>query len=192
MKRTIYLCLLLAGCGGGSVDEPTVAAQKDAVVGFMGDSITAQMDTASCVPGSFNGGVPAETTKQMADRYPYVVLFDRKPDVVVILGGTNDVLNGLDSVESIHLMALMTRLTNAIPIIATIPPNGTGGQLVTQWNDRMRDLAAAHAYKIVDYHPLFLSADGSQNMALFNDPVHPNKAGHDLMCEAVKKVIAKP
>jgi acyl-CoA thioesterase I len=200
-SKWLILFVLLAGCGGGSVDGPPASVQKQSfTVAFMGDSITAAMDTAVCVPGSFNAGIPGNFTWQMADRFQRDVL-DKKPSVVVIMGGTNDVAGGafpLVSIGPLYEMADMAKRAGVIPILATIPPNsdvpttwGWGPHIVPAWNAMIKGMASQAGFAVVDYYPLFLNADGSQNMALYDNPSHPSKAGHAMMCEAVKAVIAQ-
>ena len=205
MKTTIAaLVLLLYGCGGsgGGGSSPAVVPEVQTVVpiqtvAFIGDSITAAWNVGDCIKNAFNAGVPGNTTLKMSERFQSDVI-GRHPVAVVIMGGTNDMAGGAFTdygTDKVRDMALEARKNAITPIIATIPPMsdvpttwGWGPNIVPEWNARIKAMAATNSFKVVDYYPLFLK-DGEQNMSLYDNPTHPNKAGDDLMCEAVRKVL---
>lgn len=226
MKRMLFcLCLVMSACGGGTeqapVSAPPVESPKPAkVVVFMGDSITRlwiggipgqppPFDAAvadpmldKLLPGVIDVGIGGQTTPSMLTRFSADVLSNH-PDVVIILGGTNDLrADPLAGTDSIAAMADKAAASGARVIIGTIPPGAlwTSSVVLTQadtdteirrFNGQLRLLANAYEYTLVDYYAA-LSLNGSQNGALFTpDLIHPNKAGYVAMWNALKPALAQ-
>lgn len=179
---------------------------------LLGDSITAgsggdtgwhvQANGRAGFPLRFisNAGVGGDRTDQMLARIDTDVI-DLLPDVCIVLGGTNDVGQG---VSAATIQGYLSDIYDAleaegIAIVAcTIPPRGDldAGEDTTllavndwieanysnwsnaylcDWNDEMT-LSGAEG---VDYDP-----------DLFSDHVHPNAAGHKVMGSVLGPVLA--
>jgi hypothetical protein len=72
-------------------------ATKQPVVVFIGDETTSQWPMSN--PNWINKGVPCNSTAQMLARFQTDVI-DLHPDVVHILGGANDVVDGIFNPET--------------------------------------------------------------------------------------------
>ena len=155
-------------------------------VAFLGDSIT-----EGWYYPTVNYGVHGNTTAQMLDR------FDRSIPghgyrTVVLLGGTNDVLQGLDpdiTIQNLEKLAVETTEQHAEPVLCEIPPifhsydpkvTKDFGPQVIDLNSRIVKLAAAHHWKLVDYYtPLAGHPSDS------SDGVHMKRKGYLAMERAL-------
>ena len=215
---------LLAACGGTSTDpsstgDSTATVQEQIplpsggpVIAFMGDSITQywsggapaypKVSITTLVPGAIDAGVAGETTEEMQQRFATDVLA-KKPDVVVILGGTNDLrLLQNPSTSAIDDMAASAAAAGIRVVIGTVPPSELwlGSTFLTQaettpailrFNFELKRVAAAQGYFVVDYYSAMVNPDGSSNQDLFlSDHIHPNAAGYAVMWGALRPVLA--
>lgn len=211
---TLGIALVLSGCGGtsGSSSDPSVVAQAAVASGtrvaFVGDSITEYWDSIAqpplkqLVPGEFNDGISGNTTGDMLARFDAVLA--QKPEIVVILGGVNDIRLLADpTIDNITAMADKAAASGARVVIATIPPShiwtisgalvteATNDAAITLWNSQLRSLAASYGYTIVDYYTALLGPDGQQNPALFFDEVHPNAAGFNAIWKVLEPILTQ-
>jgi lysophospholipase L1-like esterase len=143
----------------------------DPHVAFLGDSITQQWHYPRA-----DFGIHGNTTAQMLTRFPDVIP-GRNFREVVIQGGTNDLLLGIDNqvtIRNLEQMGEATLQQNAEPVLCEIPPifhsfnpddRKDYGPEVIELNRRIAELAQSHDWKLVDYytpirnHPGY-SADG--------------------------------
>lgn len=165
----------LAGCGLNQA-SPRVA--------FMGDSLTEGWSFPRV-----NLGKHGQTTAEMLARFP-----DQVPGKgykeVVILGGTNDTLLGLDPEVTIKNLSAMADLATAAhiePILAQIPPIYRNDRdyppKVRTLNSKIVKLAADKHLRLVDYyHPL----DGHPEE--YSDGVHLRRVAYWKMEYALAKV----
>jgi lysophospholipase L1-like esterase len=222
--RKSYAVLALTGflsaCGGGStapsssttpIPPATPLAASSTVVAFMGDSITQYwsggapayptIPITTLVPGAIDAGIAGETTEQMRQRFASDVL-SKDPDIVVILGGTNDLrLEENPSIDSIASMAASAATAGVHVVIGTVPPSelwlgstfltqAETGPAIERFNAQLLRLAAAQGYAVADYWSAMLSADGSTNENLFlSDGIHPNADGYDVMWSVLRPVL---
>jgi acyl-CoA thioesterase I len=149
---------------------------------FLGDSIT----WGWAYPQQ-NFGVFGNTTAQMLARFPASIPGHRFTRVV-ILGGTNDVLLGVDpdvTIRNIAEIAAKTLQAGAQPVLCEIPPifhsfiktdNKDYSEKVRSLNERIARLAAAHQWELVDYyHPML----GHRRYS--SDGVHMTHSGYAIM-----------
>jgi acyl-CoA thioesterase I len=143
----------------------------DPHVAFLGDSITEGWQYPRA-----NFGIHGNTTAQMLTRFPQVIP-GRGFREVVIQGGTNDLLLGIDNQVTIHNLEQIGEATmqqNAEPVLCEIPPifhnfnladKKDYGPEVKELDRQIALLAQSHHWKLVDYytpienHPGY-SADG--------------------------------
>jgi lysophospholipase L1-like esterase len=143
-------------------------------VAFMGDSITQGWTFPRA-----NFGIFGQTTAQMLARFPNQVPH-RNFRTVVILGGTNDTLLGIDpaiTVANLSRMIDMARAAGVEPVLAEIPPiykeNGRFLPAVQQLDRRIVALAAAKRVRLADYYDALLN-----HPSCFSDGTHLKRRGY--------------
>jgi lysophospholipase L1-like esterase len=150
---------------------------------FMGDSITA----AWLMP-EHNAGIPGQTTAQMLNRFSADVVghgFKR----IVILGGTNDVLQRLNlSNISLNLGAIanIAESANIEVILCELPPITNRNEQTKSVNEEIAGLARSRGFLLVDY---FTPLSGHPDF--FKDGLHPNAMGYAVMEDALSEVVVK-
>jgi lysophospholipase L1-like esterase len=149
---------------------------------FLGDSIT----WGWAYPKE-NFGVVGNTTAQMLARFGASIPGHHFTHVV-ILGGTNDVLLGVDpnvTMRNLAEIADATLQAGAQPVLCEIPPifhsyiksnDKNYSDEVRALNERIARLAAAHQWELVDYyHPML----GHRRYS--SDGVHMKHIGYAVM-----------
>lgn len=154
-----------------------------------------------------NRGVSGDTTGGMLARCQTQV-FAQKPDLMVFLGGINDIsITGQYRPVCANVVAVC-RQAEAIglPIILGLPlPVVPEDMCLPVWDPEqdarltkelgeryarwMRGYAADKGYPLADFRTPFLLPDGSVNRALFQDGLHPTREGHRLMAEVLCRVL---
>lgn len=176
----LSLCLL-TGCRVFKAD-PRVA--------FLGDSIT----RGWAYPVA-NFGLFGNTTLQMMQR-DSAVLSGHNYSKVVILGGTNDVLLGIEpriTVSNLEKIALAVQRSGAEPVLCEIPPIFHSFNVddtkdysndVSRLNGQIAQLAAKHRWRLVDYYdPL------RYHPRVSSDGVHMKRRGYLLMEIALLRAV---
>lgn len=226
----ILMAAILAGCGGGggastpaptppppaSVTQPVV---PDALVVFMGDSITAHWGESSwqitgdplytmpnadllstLAPDSLDVGIPGQTTDEMLARFQTDVVA-HNPKTVVIEGGTNDMyLEDSPNTGSIVAMIIQAQAAGITVVLGLVPPTNnwgaihysgaTGNDAIIAWNMQLTGIAASYGVKVADYYTA-LTANGQEITADFYvDGVHPIGAGYAAMWAVLSKELA--
>lgn len=184
---------------------------------FMGDSITDGWDDpqyGGFFPGKpyVNRGIGGQTTPQMLVRFrPDVIAL--KPEIVVILAGTNDIAGntGPMSLEQIQdNLASMTELARGHRIrvvLASVMPVSDyemteGGQPRNQTtrrppekikalNEWIKKYAAANNLTYLDYYSAMVDDKGFLKDELSNDGLHPNEKGYQVMGPLAEAAIAR-
>ena len=203
-------------------DFPNLAryrnANRDAArprVVFMGDSITdnwIQPQFGGFFPGKpyADRGISGQTTPQMLLRFrPDVIAL--RPDVVVVLAGTNDIAanTGPMTDEEIegNLMSMcelaraagirvvlssITPVSNyhARPPAAPMPARRPPARILAI-NAWMRTYAAGHGHVYLDYYPAMVDPDGMLRAELSEDDLHPNAKGYAVMGPLADAAIAR-
>jgi lysophospholipase L1-like esterase len=176
----LSLCLL-SGCQ---------VLKGDKRVAFLGDSIT----QGWAYPAA-NFGIFGNTTLQMLEREA-AVLADHHYAKVIILGGTNDVLLGIEpetTVSNLEKIALAVERSGAEPVLCEIPPifhslkpddTKDYSKDVRGLNGQIARLAADHRWRLVDYYdPLRYHPNVS------SDGVHMKRRGYLLMEIALLRAV---
>jgi lysophospholipase L1-like esterase len=184
---------------------PPVAGEQRVV--FMGNSITESW--AKLFPTQFAGrpyigrGISGQTTPQMLVRFRQDVI-ELRPDVVVILAGTNDIAGntGVSTIEMIvDNIASMTDLAHAngirVVLCAVLPvleypwkPGLEPAPKIVALNALLKDHAARAGAVWVDLHTPMADARQGLRADLGADGVHPNEAGYRIMGPLVEDAIA--
>jgi lysophospholipase L1-like esterase len=180
LSLLLSLCLL-SGCQ---------VFKGDKRVAFLGDSIT----QGWAYPAA-NFGIFGNTTQRMLER-DAAVLAGHGYAKVIILGGTNDVLLGIEpetTVSNLEKIALAVQRSGAEPVLCEIPPIFRSLKLddakdyssdVLRLNAQIARLAAEHHWRLVDYYdPLRYHPHVS------SDGVHMKRRGYLLMEIALLRAV---
>lgn len=211
---------LLAGCGPASdqpvapkaandaAAAPAAATDQRLVVAF-GDSLfagynLAQNDgfapalqralTAAGKPARvFNAGVSGDTSAAGRQRLAFVLDgLDRKPDLVIVGLGANDMLRGLSPKDTrANLDAMLAELKKReIPMMLTgmVAAPNMGADYAAAFNAIYLDLAKQYG---VPLYPFFLDGVITNRALLLGDGIHPNKAGIDRIVTKVAPLVAE-
>jgi acyl-CoA thioesterase-1 len=143
-----------------------------------------------------NAGWSGEWAQDGAKRLVQV-LSSSRPEVVILLEGVNDIATLLDrgiapAAAAVASMIRESKGRGAEVLVATLPPSRPGGDhavatsLLTQYNDRLRQVAAAEGATLVDlYNPLLANVAAYIGV----DGLHPNEEGYARMAELFAQAI---
>lgn len=143
-----------------------------------------------------NQGVNAERSDVIAARFEADVIA-KKPAVVVIIAGVNDVYQGRPAQHVKDQLAAMYRRAHAagIRVVAgTIIPYNTAS---ADQNSRMKDIndwirsqaRADPAVIVVDTRAAVAAAGNPDKLASSPDRLHPDAAGYRKMAEAIRPAV---
>jgi lysophospholipase L1-like esterase len=192
-----------------------VLAEGEQRVVFMGDSIT-DMWVLPRFGGFFPGkpyigrGISGQTTPQMLVRFRADVIALR-PQVVVILAGTNDIAGNtgpitLEETEgNLASMAELARDNRIRVVLSSVLPVSTYGhdregnpldmrikrppEKILELNAWIRKYAAVNDHVHLDYFPAMVDEHGLLKKELSDDGLHPNAAGYAVMAPLAEKAI---
>lgn len=185
----------------------TSKIEPDRVV-FMGNSIT--IGWLNARPSFFEGkpyinrGISGQTTPQMLIRFRQDVI-DLKPQVVVILAGTNDIAGNTGPstikmiVDNIKNMAELAH-ANDIKVVlsSTLPvydyPWKTGlkpAQKIITLNALLKGYATEKGHVYLDYFSAMVDERNGLPQKYAEDEVHPTVAGYKVMEPLVEAAIKK-
>lgn len=137
-------------------------------------------------PTVINAGKPGEVTADGIVRFRSVMAANR-PEVLLLLDGHNDLGSTTSALEGYNALVTMVREAKAAGVrvfIATLVPSIPGRSrsqpqaLLLQYNDAVRNLAAAEGMVLVDLYSLMLP---DVNTLIGVDGLHPNEAGYARM-----------
>lgn len=182
---------------------PTATAEAPLRLVVLGDSITAWGSWPAAVDAAsphlvlvHNAGVAGNTTAQMLVRLDRDVLA-YQPDVVVLMGGTNDrCLRSQPATvtqAAANLRAIIERLHAAgvVVVLMTIPPC-LGLAHILPMNAAIRRLAAVEGTPLVDiYAALVGKGDAYVPAYQCGDGIHPSAAGYARMAQAILAVTSQ-
>ena len=185
-----------------------------------GDSLTVacELDRQSIWPSLvenrlkinvINNGISGDTTAGMLSRfYPGVV--QHRPDVVLMLGGTNDLWWDLDIkmiLANIFTMTCQAEHHDIVPLVGLpLPmvvekackqdfaaPEGGYDRCVEKLAALAKALARSAKQNDVAcldfYHPFCDKSGNATQKYFLDDGLHPNEAGHRLMAKKTVKML---
>ena len=209
------LLQVLIGCGQAeesTKSEPASAksdasAQYDRLVVAFGDSLYAgyrlapneglapQLQAALKADGInarvHNAGVSGDTTAAGRTRLSFVLdNLDRKPDLVVLGLGGNDMLRGIKPEETrANMAAMLDELkTRDIPVVLTgmlAAPN-LGQDYASAFNGLFPQLAKQYDTPI---YPFFLDGVVTDKAMMLPDGIHPNAKGVSRVVEGLSPLV---
>lgn len=140
-----------------------------------------------------NGGVSGDTTAAGRQRLAYTLDgLPRKPDLVVLGLGGNDMLRGIDPEQTeANLRAMLDELKRrGVPFVLTgmvAAPN-----LGREYGERFDAIYPALAKEYgAPLYPFFLQDVVTDQRLMLPDRVHPNPEGIDRVVERVAPLVAK-
>ena len=190
-----------------SIDgEPAPGEQR---VVFLGDSITDGWELNQYFPGKpyLNRGISGQITGQMLGRLKEDVL-DRKPEAMLLLGGTNDLARGvpLDAIQNnIAMIADLAAAHGVLPILASILPVSDyhaerdprfkrtpdrRPEDIVAVNRWLRAFCESRGYVYLDYYSATADEKGMLRAELADDGLHPNAEGYKIMAPLAQQAIA--
>lgn len=139
-----------------------------------------------------NAGVSGDTSSTGLRRLAFTLDgLDRKPDLVMINLGGNDMLRGLDPQETrANLTAICAELNRrGIPIMLTgmIAAPNMGRDYADRFNAIYGDLAKRYDAAL---YPFFLDGVVTDQRLMLPDRIHPNPKGIDAIVAKVVPVVA--
>jgi lysophospholipase L1-like esterase len=189
-------------------DDNAAIAPGTVRVVFMGDSIT---DNWGRKYGKFfegkpyiNRGIGGQTTPQMLIRFRADVIA-LKPQVVVILAGTNDIAGntGVMTLEAIEdnlaSMAELAKANNIRVVFASVMPVcdyirtqtvQRPPEKIIALNAWIKDYAAKNNHIYLDYYSAMLDDKQMLRQEITDDGLHPNAAGYEIIAPLAEKAIA--
>ncbi|MDR1644791.1 MAG: SGNH/GDSL hydrolase family protein [Tannerellaceae bacterium] len=175
---------------------------------FMGNSITDMwwgVDSAFFKDNNYlDRGIGGQTTAEMLVRFRVDVI-NLRPQVVVILAGTNDIAQniGYISLENIFgnivSMAELAKVHNIKPILCSIlpvydyrwrPGLEPAGKII-QLNAWIKEYAEKNNCIYLDYHSALKDERNGLPQQYSFDGVHVNAAGYAIMEKMVHEAISK-
>jgi lysophospholipase L1-like esterase len=151
---------------------------------------------AAGIPYCFNAAVGGYTTGMVANTLAAVLV--RRPDVVVVCTGANDLTWGIRPDQAIEYVArLLERIArSAGPVLCTLPPmtdvsSGVVSDraLVREFNERLGELAAGADVPLIDFYGPLDDGTGSYRAGFASDGVHPTAAGAAAMGAAAVPIL---
>jgi len=187
-------------------------ASQTSYLVLVGDSITANwwsLTQAKDILGMrvANRGRSGDFTDQMLTRFEQDVI-QLHPRVVVILGGTNDILRGTSAAEikpierNLETMANLADKNGIRVVMATLPPNGgidsvnapspralSDRNKIKTLNDWIRAFAHRKDYGLADYYGVLADDRGYYLKDASTDGIHPSARGYALMEPTVREAV---
>lgn len=139
----------------------------------------------------FNASVSGDTTAAGQQRLAFTLDgLDRKPDLVIVGLGANDMLRGLSpEATRANLDAILSELQKrGIQTVLTgmIAAPNLGDDYAEKFNAIYPDLAKKHG---VALYPFFLDGVVGQRGLLLPDGMHPNRKGVDAIVARVEPTV---
>ena len=160
-------------------------------------------------PGFFSGngyidkGISGQNTSQMLSRFQKDVV-DLNPQVVVIMGGTNDLAQGVTKqqiVDNIAQMAEMAAGAGIKVVLCTVTPNNdsysrlsdpkTKGAHIITLNGMLEEYTTGKGFTWCDYWSSLVADDGlslKEEYRLY-DNLHPGPVAYTVMEGIIKPII---
>jgi acyl-CoA thioesterase-1 len=182
---------------------------------FLGDSITDAWRLNEYFTGRdfINRGIGDQTTLQMLARFRQDVV-SLNPKAVVVLGGTNDIGDGISInqiEENLTTIGDLAKAHGIKPVFASIlpvndyhkdadpryemtvnrPPSAI--QSINSW---MKGYCQSQGFVYMDYYSAMVDSAGRLQADLSDDGLHPNAKGYRVMSpvalEAIGRVLGEP
>lgn len=190
-------------------DNAALPPREPGRVVFFGDSITdgwGRGKDTEFFPGKpyVNRGISGQTTAQMLVRFRQDVVALR-PEVVVILAGTNDIAGNTGAAtlgmieDNLRSMTQLAQANGIRVVLASVLPASSywwrpgyrPAQKIRALNQRIEAYAREAGAVYLDYHAAMVNAEGGLDAALAGDGVHPSPAGYAVMQPLAQRAIER-
>ncbi len=192
----------------GALPALKAGASSGVSVAFIGDSITWQWSRSGFHPeyfasnGYVNKGISGENTTEMLARYDYDIIALR-PRIVVIMGGTNDIAQGVTQdgiMANLKAMAERAQAAGIKVVLCSVTPcnrtySSVGGPktlAILPLNEAIKAYAAGKGFPYCNYYPVLADEnDGlrAEYMKNGTDDLHPNREGYLAMEAVIEPII---
>jgi acyl-CoA thioesterase-1 len=159
------------------------------------DSFAAKLETSLTAGGMaarvHNGGVSGDTTAAGKARLGWVIdSLGRKPDLVILELGANDMLRGLPLAETrANLDSMMAELKRR-EIKAVIAGMRASPNMGPDYVNGFDALYPALARKYnAPLYPFFMEGVATQKALLISDGIHPNPKGVDVIIRGIGPIV---
>lgn len=151
-----------------------------------------------------NAGVNGDTTIGMVSRFTEDVVYNN-PDIVIILGGTNDFLTNRsaeNALKNINIMVKEAIESKIVPIVLS-PPKAIGdlalncwdsycdyskvNSLIEQLGDILSKFCSTEDISFINLNDVFDKIE--ENRYLYTDGIHLSEEGNKLLFEIVANII---
>jgi GDSL-like lipase/acylhydrolase family protein len=111
-------------------------------------------------------------------------------DVLVVMGGTNDVLQGIPWERSAAALEQVVETTGVTPVVlCTIVPLADDPAATQLFNARLQLLAVQEGWELVDSAAPVRAPDGTWLPGMTEDGIHPTPAAAALIGSAVQQAL---
>lgn len=175
---------------------------------FLGDSITDGWRLNEYFPDRdfVNRGISGQITGEMLGRMMADVI-DLKPQMMVVLAGTNDIARGVDvqTIENnLRMIADLAQAHQIKPLFASLLPvsdyhkdqnpqyeqtKRRPPETIRAVNNWLTVFCKTHNYPYVDYFSATVDQAGALRTDLSNDGLHPNSAGYRIMAPLAQSAV---
>lgn len=147
-------------------------------------------------------GIGGQTTPQMLLRFRQDVI-DLKPNVVIILAGTNDIAGNtgpmtLEQImDNIKSMAELSKANHINVILSSVlpafnypwAPGKAPNMEIPKLNALIKSYCEKEGHHYLDYYSAMVGSKNDLREELTYDGVHPNEAGYQMMAPLANKAI---
>jgi acyl-CoA thioesterase-1 len=142
-----------------------------------------------------NAGVPGNLTSDMRARLESDV-FAYKPDVLFVMGGTNDVghyVSAATTIANLRAIIVAAKAKGIKVIMMTIPPDSYPAQAaaINSLNSQIIHLANSYVLAYVDVHAVLSTADGVYVRKFTVDGLHFSALGAQTVANAVQARVKR-
>lgn len=198
--KLALICLAITAIPARAAPEKLVLAFGDSLTAGYGlkpnEAFPAQLQAALRKQGMavrvHNAGVSGDTSAQGRSRLNWVLRsLKRKPDLVILQLGGNDMLRGIDPAQTrANLSAVLAELhKQKIPVLLAgmlAPPN-MGSDYRKRFDAVYPALARQHR---VNLYPFFLKGVTGNRALLLRDNLHPNSRGVAVVVSGIAPQVA--
>ncbi|UAY53017.1 GDSL-type esterase/lipase family protein [Ferruginibacter albus] len=174
-----------------------MTADKTVDIVMFGDSITEGGDWASLFTDKkiYNSGTMGATTS----RYVWTLKKDvlqHHPKICFILGGTNDIFQGIPAsrtLDNMNKIISSLQANNIIPVLQSVPYSAKikeHNNLVDSINIKLKQLAGEKHMDYIDLNET-LSENGFLKKEYTYDGIHFSENAYPVWAEKVKEVLSK-
>ena len=172
---------------------------------FLGDSITEFYDLDKYFPNMpvVNSGISGNTTEDILNDMKERV-YDYKPDKVILLIGTNDLIHNISVEEVIsNIEEIITKIKENEPkadiyVQSIYPVNDNldeemvsvrDNEDIMKINDSIEKYCQDHDCTYINMYDLLTDEDGNFNEEYTEDGLHPNDKCYEVITKELKKYL---